>query len=215
VAALHRLAHKLEFDWFEYQGDPVPALAVYRALQSTGVNHGSLCALNDGYCAILRDESPAVVATLGMVCDLLRRNGGDAPSIGERQQRFPDPVALVTAGRGDVIAVCRTIMMATSCGLRSLGPSELQAILPALAFSYARDWDLECSCALLRACAHLHISDLPACGWTRDWLLDQQQADGRFGFVTKASEPESIASTVDAVWTIAELSHPGFLFADA
>ena len=33
--------------------------------------------------------------------------------------------------------------------------------------------------------------------------------------MTETSEPEDIAPTVDAVWTIAELSRTGFIFADA
>lgn len=219
MAELHRHARKLgQFDWFQYQGDPVPALAVYHAMKSTGLDHASLSALNAGYCAILRDEQTAVVSKLGMVCDLLRRNGGDAAQVGDRQSCFQGVAAMVTASRAEVIEVCRTVMMATSCGLRPLGATELPMILPTLAFSYARDWDIECSCALLRACAYLHISDAPACRWTRDWLLDQQQSDGRFGLVTQPSETEeagwslSVGPTVSAVWAITELNHTGFIF---
>lgn len=219
MTALQRHIRKLgQFDWFRYQSDPVPALAVYRAMKSAGLDHASLNALNGGYCAILRDEGTAVASKLGMVCDLLRRNGGDPVEVGERQSCFPDLAALVTASRGEVIEMCRIVMMATSCGLLPFGATELPAILPALAFSYARDWDIECSCALLRACAYLHISDAPACRWTRDWLLDQQQSDGRFGLVTQLSETEeatwssSAGPTVSAVWGIAELNHTGFIF---
>ena len=219
MTALNRHARRLgQFDWFRYQGDPVPALAVYGAMKSTGLDHASLSALNAGYSAILRDEGNAVASKLGMVCDLLRRNGGEPAQVGERQSCLPGLAALVTASRGDVMEVCRIVMMATSCGLLPLGVTELPAILPALALSYARDWDIECSCALLRACAYLHISDAPACRWAWDWLLDQQQTDGRFGLVTQPSETEeagwsfSVGPTVSAVWAIAELNHTGFIF---
>jgi hypothetical protein len=221
MTVLHRHARKLgQFDWFRYQSDPVPALAVYRAMKSTGLDHDSLSALNAGYCAILRDEGTVVASKLGMVCDLLRLNGGDPAQVGERQSCLPGLAALVTASRSEVIEVCRIVMMATSCGLLPPGTSELPVMLPALALSYARDWDIECSCALLRACAYLHISDAPACLWTRDWLLDQQQSDGRFGFVTQPGETEeadwslSIGPTVSAVWAIAELNHTGFILTD-
>jgi hypothetical protein len=218
MTVLSRHARKLaQFDWFRYQGDPVPALAVYRAMKSTGLDHASLSALNAGYCTILRDEGTAVASKVGLVCDLLRRNGGDPVQAGERQSCFPGLGALVTAGRGEVIEVCRNVMMATSCGLLPLGGTELPVILPALAFSYARDWDIECSCALLRACAYLHTCDAPACRWARDWLLDQQQSDGRFGLMSQPGETEeggwslSAGPTVTAVWALAELNHTGFI----
>ena len=93
---------KLEpFDWFRYHGDPVPALAVCRATKSIGLDHASLSALNAGYCAILHDEGTAVTSKLGMVCDLLRRNGGDTAQVGERESAFPGLAALVTASRGE------------------------------------------------------------------------------------------------------------------
>jgi len=140
MITLHRHARKLgQFDWFRYQGDPVPALAVYRAMKSAGLDHASLSALNAGYCAILRDEETAVGSKCGMVCDLLRLNGGDAAQVGERQSCLQGLAALVTASRGEVIEVCRIVMMATSCGVLPLAATELPVILPALGFSYARD----------------------------------------------------------------------------
>jgi hypothetical protein len=186
-------------------------------MKSAGFDHTSLSALNKAYCTIIRGEESVFASKLGMICDLLRRNGGVPAEMGGRQWCFPDSATLVSASRGEVIEVCRMVMMATSCGLLPLEVAELPVILPALALSYARDWDIECSCALLRTCAYLRIADASACRWARDWLLDQQQSDGRFGFVTGPSETEeagwcsSVGPTVNAVWTIAELNHTGFI----
>jgi hypothetical protein len=215
VARLRKQARPLaQFEWFRYGSDPLFALAVYRAMISIGLQHASLSDLNAGYCSILRDDETAA-SSLGMIVDLLHANGGD-PCRLQRSLCLPDLPAFVTGGRTEVIKVSRDIMMASSCGTREICAAELAPALPGIAFSYARDWDIGCTCAVLRACAYLGCGREPAARWAIDWLLDQQRSDGRFDVAippsdSKTRDSSSLDATIDAVWAIAELNHPGFL----
>ena len=93
-------------------------------------------------------------------------------------------------------------------------------LLPRLAFSYARDWDIEVACSVLRACVYLNCEREPACQWTLEWLLDQQQADGRFGLLQAEAKKCGWSAedwcphfdrTVHALWALSELTGKGGL----
>ncbi len=199
-----------QFEWFRYGSDPLFALAVYRAMISVGLQHASLWDLNAGYCSILRDDE-AAASSVGMIVDLLRANGGDAGESEHRSLRLPDLPAFVTGGRAEVIKASRDIMMASSCGTREICAAKVAPALPGIAFSYARDWDIGCTCAVLRACAYLGCRHEPAARWAVAWLLDQQRPDGRFEVDSTTGDSSSLDPTIDAVWALAELNHPGFL----
>lgn len=215
VARFQKRARALApFEWFREIGDPLYALTVYRAMRSLGMEHASLRDLNEGYCQILREDKLAR-SSLGMIADVLRANGGDPGRAERRPLCMPEVSTLVTGGRAVAIEFSRDILMSSRDGLRTAG-NEAASVLPNVAFSYARDWDLSCTCAVLRGCAYLGCAQEPAARWATQWLLDQQRPEGGFGVPLYVANPQRIQSslldgTIDAVWTIAELNSTGFL----
>jgi len=194
------------FNWYQYHGDPVPAMASHRVLMSVGFVHPSLLALHDGYRSVLDEDG----GNMGLILDLL-----SVPSAHQTSLDPPPLATLATAARDEVMDLCRRITMAGSAGARRIDWADASPILPALAFSYARDWDLEACCALLRACAYLRLARSTACRWTVEWLLHQQQADGRFGLLHVEGARGGWDSddwrpyfdrTVSAVWALADVT---------
>lgn len=163
-----------QFEWFRHTGDPLAALLAHRALAAAGSVHTSLAELETGYRSLLTASPQA----MPLLCDLLGLPVPIKPEIG-----LPHASELVTAGREQVIEICRLITMATSGGVRQVEISGPAALLPSLAFSYARDWDLQVSCALVRSSAYLGLSGCSECLWTTQWILDQQNEDGSFGLL--------------------------------
>jgi hypothetical protein len=111
-------------------------------------------------------------------------------------------------------------MHASSCGTVPVAAAHLTGALQMLCVSYARSYDVQMVCRLLRSCAYLGVAGAIQCTWAREWLLHQQQPDGRFGLLeVEASRAgrnlESFdlyfVGTVEAVWTIAELTSRGII----
>jgi hypothetical protein len=177
----------------------------HRALSQAGFVHPSLEELRQGYRSILLASSEP---GLPLLCDLLEVPGGNTAGLD-----LPELSELVPAPLPQILEACRSITMLTSCGARTLPPHESAGVLPLLAFSYARDWNLEACCALFRACAYLRMSDRQECRWSLDWLQDQQQPDGRFGLLRAEAnrcgwDPADWRTyfdpTVHAVWALSE-----------
>lgn len=181
------------FDWFRYTGDPVPAMVAHRALEACGSTHPSLAELETGYRSLMAEQS------MPLLRDLLGTPGANA------DLRLPSLPSLVTAPREEVLEICRLITMMTSCGSREMEESESARVLPALAMSYARDWDLETCAALVRAGAYLRVADCPEMRWSAGWLMDQQQTDGRFGLLESPDWQSFFDLTIHAVWALSTL----------
>jgi len=192
------------FEWFKHTGDPLAALLVHRALAAAGSVHASLAELETGYRSLLTDSpEPAP-----LLCDLM-----DLPVAAGQAIALPPASALVAAEREQVIEICRLITMTTSAGRRQIEISGPADLLPALAFSYARDWDLQVSCALVRASAYLGFFGRFDCLWTTQWILDQQNEDGSFGLLQAevahcghdtADWRTYFERTVHAVWALVD-----------
>jgi hypothetical protein len=204
---LRHCADKLPtFTWFHYRGDPVPALVAELALEKAGHSHPSLRALKQGYQDLLADTE-----TKGaLLCDLLQIAPNPPASV-NRVSSFD----LLSASRDGVLEFCREVTMTTSCGSRQVEFGDGASIVPSLAFSYARDWDIAACCSLLRACCYLGLADDRQCKWTMEWALDQQHDDGRFGLLLAEAgkcgwEPDDwrlyFERTVHAVWALCEMS---------
>jgi hypothetical protein len=197
-----------EFAWQDYGGDPVPAIIAHLALKRAGVEHGSLAHLEDAYRSILVD-SEEVPCLLGRLLAI----SSHAASTSNGMVRLPDIASLAGAARAEILEICRIALLATAAGTTPVS-AEGSDFLPALALSYARDWDLQACCALLRCCAYLKVDHARERQWAVEWLLDQQISDGSFGLL----RPEAAyrgADTVDwrdyfdrtvhAVWALSEL----------
>jgi hypothetical protein len=184
-AQIHACGAKLgRFNWQDYGGDPVPAIVAHLALKRAGVSHDSLASLEEAYRSVLLTSAEGA----HLLCRLLA-----IPRAVNHAVHLPDLERLVRFSREEVLGICRTILLATAAG--SI-PVEIYGagFLPALTLSYARDWDLEICCALLRSCAYLSVNHKKEHQWAIDWLLDQQMADGRFGLL----HPEAVHGGVRA-----------------
>ena len=210
---LGRHIRKLEqFPWFRYRGDPVCGLALLRMLENRNFPHASLRAFRDGCSEIVKSERKGSKREFALIGDLLGLHDVTLSEFSDEVLCLPEELAgWVVAGRGNLMEACRMVTVASSCGLRKVDAGDLPLILPHLGFSYARDWDLECTCAVLRACAYLKVSCMPSVRSAMDWLLDQQQSNGQFGLTDSTDLLRHVHATVNAVWTIAELNEPGFL----
>jgi hypothetical protein len=199
------------FTWYQYPGDPLAAIVAHRALTAAGSPHAALAELASGYRAILL-ETPQQDPLLS---DLL-----ELPVAARAKIALPGTAELVGAEREDILEICRRVTMATSAGARAADVAGPAGLLPLLAFSYARDWDLQAACALLRASVYFGLSDEPACRFTLQWILDQQNEDGSFGLLraeaARSRQPADdwrrrFDRTVHAVWALKEV-HAGPAF---
>jgi hypothetical protein len=207
-ARLRAFGRKLDpFIWYQYKGDPVPAMTARLALKSAGFPHASLDDLRLGYRSLLSTSAEATP----LLCRLL-----SIPFTAPSAVELPSVTAMVSFSREEMLETCRGVLLATAAGAIPV-ETDGAGFLPALALSYARDWDLQTSSALLRCCAYLGVLDAPECRWTVDWLLDQQMADGRFGLLRAEAAHRGanvddwrgyFERTIYAMWALADLQ-PG------
>lgn len=184
-------------------------MLAHRALKSSGWTHPSLEALQNGYRSLASSFPEEQTLFLSALL------APDQETPGPAQLPLPALHELVTEGREEILELCRLITMTTALGAKQVEHGEAMSVLPALAFSYARDWDLEVCCALLRACAYLRLAAAPECRWSCEWLLDQQHSDGRFGLLRAEAErcgwnpddwPPYFEKTIHAVWALSEIA---------
>lgn len=217
---LSRLASELpKFPWSRCPGDPFFAVAAHRLLTSLGVSSETLAEVTKGVQTVLFGVEPDESAT-PLWADLLLPMDGNG--------RFPlvsalnlgDLPTLLGGDRELVMETCRVLMHASCCGTVPVQAPHLDSVLPLLCVSYARSFDVEAVCRLLRACAYIGIAGSTQCRWAREWLLHQQQPDGRFGLLDLeaqragwSSEPVDLnfLPTTEALWSLTELSCPGIL----
>jgi hypothetical protein len=214
---LKQLVTQLQpFDWMHYTGDPIFALAVHRMLARREIFHQSL---NDYYLGCKRlslRQISEVKKTNNLFFDLCSKPSSRCVSV-----KTPLVDALMKDSRSGILKMCRTIMVATSCGLHKFELDDgFYDILPKLCCSFATDWDLAATCILARTCAYLGLATVYSCHAARSWLLDQQRSDGCFGLlipknVQSKRDDDSInndfLSTIDVLWTLAEMHNPGFM----
>lgn len=196
-----------EFAWQEYGGDPVPVIIAHLGLKRANVEHNSLVQLERAYRSILLD-SPEVPRLLGRLLSI----PSETPSLSNAKVFLPDLASLVGSTRAEILEICRIALLATAAGTDAVA-SEGGDFLPALALSYARDWDLQTCCALLRASAYLKMGHLHDRQWAVEWLLDQQISDGSFGLLRPEAAYRGAAvdwrdyfdRTIHAIWALSDL----------
>lgn len=216
---LRRLAGALPgFAWHLCPGDPFFAVAAGRLLARRSIRLEIFDELRRGLCTVLFGDEQNAAATSLWADLLLKRVNGWVPSI--PPSSLPELGTILDCDRESLIETCRVLMHASSCGTVSVAAAHLAGILPMLCVSYARSFDIQMVCRLLRTCAYVGITGAIQCTWAREWLLHQQHPDGRFGLLeVEASRAGRsldaldlyFVCTVEAIWTIAELTSPGFI----
>jgi hypothetical protein len=216
---LRRLADALpEFVWHRCPGDPFFAVAAGRLLARRPVGLETFDELRKGLCGVLFPGEQNAAATPLWADLLLEKGKGYLPP--KPAANLPELGTLLDGDREIVIEACRVLMHASSCGTVPVAAAHLDSALRMLCVSYARSFDIQMVCRLLRSCAYLGIAGAVQCAWAREWLLHQQQPDGRFGLLEMEAlragrSPEALdlhfVCTVEAVWTIAELTSRGVI----
>ncbi len=125
---------------------------------------------------------------------------------------------LVTMSRGEMMALANRISLADSLppAPQEVGDAEQARFLGALALSYAQAHDLPCVSALLRIGTRLSLQD-PWLTEARDYLVDQQQPDGRFGLLCAvlrtlddgAADEAMLRLQVEVLWALNEVASTG------
>jgi hypothetical protein len=217
---LTRLASELpKFPWRRSPGDPFFAIAAYRLLTSLSIITETLAEITKAVQSVLFGVEQNELATPLWADLLLPRDGnGHVPSASA--PNLADLATLLGGDRELVMETCRVLMHTSCCGTIPVQAPHLDSALPLLCVSYARSFDVEAVCRLLRACAYIGIGGSTQCRWAREWLLHQQQSDGRFGLLDLeaqrggwSSEPVdlNLLPTMEALWSLSELTSPGIL----
>jgi hypothetical protein len=220
---LHQAAAGLaRFGLQDFAGDPVPALAAHAVLAGQGVRIPALAALAGHFTEALSDGARRPLpAALALPRALLRQAGSAVPDVVFRKPAWPSAYRVVASRRSQLLTFCHNLGCRTAWGLHRMRAGQLDAVLPYLAVSYARDWDIDMVCMLLRACAYLGVAGHAGTGWAVQWLLDQQQPNGAFGLLAPEARLVGYAGaewrlyfqpTVIAVWALAETRAPGFFW---
>jgi hypothetical protein len=217
---LSRLASELpRFPASRCPGDPFFAIAAHRLLTSLGVVTDGFAEVTKAVQSVLFGDEQNELAT-PLWADLLLPGdeNGHLPFISA--PNLADLATLLGGDRELVMETCRVLMHASCCGTIPVQAPHLDSALPLLCVSYARSFDVEAVCRLLRACTYIGIADSTQCRSAREWLLHQQQSDGRFGLLDLeaqrggwSSEPVdlNLLPTMEALWSLTELASPGLL----
>jgi hypothetical protein len=206
------------FVWHRCPADPFFAIAACRLLARRSVELASLEELKKGLRTVLFGDEQNAAATRLWADLLLEKRRGDLPGMPE--SKLPELGTILDGNREALIEACRVLMHESSCGTVPVAAAHLVGALPMLCVSYARSFDIQMVCRLLRSCAYLGISETIQCIWAREWLLHQQHPDGRFGLLeVEASRAGrnldaldlQFVCTIEAIWTLAELACPGVI----
>lgn len=141
-----------------------------------------------------------------------------------------DTATLLRADGVRVRAVCDAIAAATQFGLVPLAAEpavrdSLAFVLPIILAASLRQNDLETGTAVLRALRYLRLTRTRLARQAITFVADQQQGDGRFGFLAAEIAATTTARgwlpfdaarrlylpiTVSCLWALAETTIPGF-----
>ena len=204
----------------DFEGDPALAVMVCVSLLKHRITHEGLLTLVAAYTETLTQSVPAPEADIALIVYAARRCGFSLLEPLKTTRVLATASQLITMDRKAIFEFCRRVMMASACGARSLAVGDLASVLPPLTVSFAMEWDIQTVCTLTQACSYLGFSSDTRCQWARDWLLEQQCTDGRFGLFAPAAARMSESgddwelyfdSTVNTLMTLAELHRPGYM----
>ncbi|WP_201360811.1 hypothetical protein [Dictyobacter formicarum] len=178
------------------------------------------------------DQNEEEASELFLVRFLLRRLRL-YPPLPAYTLRALTPSELIHADDATIDMLVKNIAAATQFGqvtreLKTDFMCTLSSLLPIIMLDYFRDYNLETGMQVLRCMRYLHLYENKSRRSGLNFLLAQQQADGRFGFfayeLTQLQSTEQQSSpdlyiylplTVSFLWTIAETAHPQFVLAQS
>lgn len=143
--------------------------------------------------------------------------------------RISPPTNLFQADESVVRSLAADIAASTAYGQRPplAEPKfleQLAVVLPVWMLYYLRQHNLEIGTLLLRTMNYLHLQGDPAFQMGLNFVLAQQQPDGRFGFLApeisqlRSTKPQLdevlelyLPITISCLWAIAEVTNPDFI----
>jgi hypothetical protein len=145
-------------------------------------------------------------------------------------QKLDGGCRLLRAGKDGIRDACDLIAAATHFGqihprTNTLFEEDLGHLLSIILLQALRDYDLELGAMLVRALTYLRVPRTQAVDDALEFLVSQQQADGRFGYfameveaMERAGQPSSsdpslslyLPITVSCLWTLGEALVPDF-----
>ena len=153
-----------------------------------------------------------------LLCARIAQGAPGPRSVGTISADLPTTGVFLRQSREQLMSMLRQIALAPSMPLP--GGAEARRcwaeLFGALAASYARSADVTAVAAIVRAAAHLSLTD----AWLDEahaWLLDQQAAAGHFGLVSRElahvrgdddvgwDEDVCLRLTVEVLWAICEI----------
>lgn len=167
--------------------------------------------------ASLPPETTAVLARLGLARSTPQANAGSVPSAYD----------MLTAGPDETQSLVGAVEQASGFGRYRLTEKlGLADALSGVGLGYLASYDLELGCRLLRAANYAGADNCLVQRWGIEFLARHQQPNGAFGFIamdlsddidpldTRLIYAYYLPITVACLWTIAELSIPGFYLLD-
>lgn len=141
---------------------------------------------------------------------------------------YATETSLMRAETAEVREVCNRLAGASLFGTRRLviaGMPDLLRSMPILLLQKLREYDLILGASLLRTLKYLGATVQEEAAYATQYLMCQQQADGRFGYYARelvegprlrnAEQELYLPVTVSVLWALAETSIPGFCMVSA
>ena len=163
--------------------------------------------------ASLPPEAATVLARLGLAKFTSKANAGSVPSVCD----------ILTAGPDEIQSLVGAVEQASGFGRHRLPDSAgLADALSGVGLGCLASYDLELGSRLLRAANYAGADNCLVQRWGIEFLARQQQPNGAFGFIatdllddidpsdTRLINAYYLPVTAACLWSIAELSKPGF-----
>ncbi len=158
-----------------------------------------------------QDDSARALRDLGLLlCDEVVHPRIRSMNERQEEQHLPPAAELVQMQRRALLDLMQRVTLGEPGAPASVGEGDAR-ILGALALSYARDGDVSCVAAIVRAAAHASLRDARF-EESVDYLVDQQRLDGSFGLLApefaalpgRAARDPTKRLTVEVLWALAE-----------
>lgn len=148
------------------------------------------------------------------LCEQICTDSGRATTTGSKSVRLPKPATFIGMSRSKILALARAISLSNPKAWRmeDVDRRLWAQVFGGIALSYARVGDLSAVAVLVRAAAHLGLSD-PWLTEAETYMLDQQRPDGCFGLIMPELallQNDILVSdlllrlTVEVLWALAE-----------
>jgi len=207
-----------------YQHDPKLLLLSRVAMRECGIDSPALARFSCEIAEATRMMRliPARLSGVVLLLEVLNDLPTGTTSTIDLQLRAPDR-SLLRLDPSEVRAICNQIAASSLFGLRPLparSAARIRSQLPIMMLQRLREYDLMLGAVTIRTLKYLGAGACEEVAQAIEYLLSQQQVDGRFGFyapeLSSGMELQNadlelyLPVTVSVLWALAEVSVRGF-----